>query len=290
MIKFITAIATFLRNCASSCVSLLKVMLLSRPVRIPKAGKETCVLLGNGASLNTLMEKSPSFLDDKEVFCVNHFANTDLFTKIKPSNYFILDANFWIFKGDASHPTAKMLQSLEKQTTWPLRLFLPHAAKRSALLMSLPKKNSNIELVFFNYTVVKGFRWLEYLLFRNNLGMPQCQNVMVAACFMSVNMGYKTGYLLGAEHNWVVNLHVGEDNMVYVKDDHFYQDPSKEIYRKFYITDEKKKTFSMQLILHTFAKIFYGYERVRKYADAMGSRIYNATPGSFIDAFERIKL
>lgn len=290
MINLITAILTFFRNCISSCVSLLKVAIKSRSVKIPIAGKDTCVVLGNGTSLTPVLEKNPAFLDDKEVFCVNSFASTELYEQVRPACYFILDPGYWHYQGEKDNRIGKMMDDMVTKTTWPLKLFMPQGARRSKLLMQLQERNRNIKIVFFNYTPVKGFRWLEHWLFRYNMGMPQSQNVMVAAVFMSINMKYKTTYILGAEHNWLVNLHVGDDNIVYIKYGHFYEDPSKVSYSKFFVDDTRKETFSIQKALYTFAKIFYGYERVRKYADAMGTKVYNATPGSFIDAFDRIKL
>jgi hypothetical protein len=45
----------------------------------------------------------------------------------------------------------------------------------------------------------------------------------------------------------------------------------------------------MDEIFFAWAKVFYGYHVLRDYAKSCGTTIRNTTPGSFVDAFERIK-
>jgi hypothetical protein len=47
---------------------------------------------------------------------------------------------------------------------------------------------------------------------------------------------------------------------------------------------------NMPELLTKFVTAFSGYFVLNKYAKSRGVSIFNATPGSFIDAFERIDL
>ncbi len=79
----------------------------------------------------------------------------------------------------------------------------------------------------------------------------------------------------------------GISNIVCLKHIHFYDNESEVQYRKFYKSTANKDTFTMREIFQTWAKVFYGYEVVRKYADSLNIKIFNASEISFIDALDR---
>ena len=51
--------------------------------------------------------------------------------------------------------------------------------------------------------------------------MPFSQNVLVAAIYISLNLGYKNIYLLGADHSWAHDVSVNDDNQLCLNDRHF---------------------------------------------------------------------
>lgn len=283
-----TASGSFLKKCSDTLISLGKVVLRSKAgTRLPAATSDTCVILGNGPSLQQSMDAHPDFFKSHDLLCVNSFSVTKEYTELKPSYYVMLDPGLWL--GD--HETAKKtFECIRTTTSWPLTLYIPVSASDQGIFKELARANPNIRVVFFNYTVYKGFQNLGYWLFRRNLAMPQSQNVLVASLFLAVNMRYKNVYLFGADHTWHQNLHVDDNNMLCLKDVHFYEQEEKASYRPFYKGAHLTETFTMHEILATFSKVFIGYFVLNEYAKSRGCTIYNASDVSFIDAFKRIKI
>lgn len=277
----------FASNCINSCISILKVIILSSyNVKLPKAQQDSCIILGNGPSLNTSLLKHPDFFKKHALICVNGFALSKDYVELKPAYYVLLDPILW---QDSNEQIKSMVDAIIQSTTWELNLLVPQKAKGSAALKRVEKLNPKIHVHYFNYTVFKGFTGLSHALFSGNLAMPQSQNVLVASLFLSINMQFKTVFIVGADHTWHENLHVNESNQLCIKDVHFYDNESTVNYRLFYKDVHHKELFSMQEILYTFSKAFYGYEVIRKYAAYRHTTIYNSSEVSFIDAFERKK-
>ena len=119
--------------------------------------------------------------------------------------------------------------------------------------------------------------------------MPQSQNVLVAATFMAINMGYQQIELYGADHNWHEQLHVDDNNQVCIKQVHFNEDVSHVKLVPFYKLAHSKEVFRMDEIYTTWAKVFIGYQHLQHYAQACKVDVINASEVSFIDAFPRKK-
>ena len=87
---------------------------------------------------------------------------------------------------------------------------------------------------------------------------------------LAVYMGFKEIYLLGVDHNYSVTLlpngEIAEDSSV-----------------KDYFSDSIKYTNIPQIYKSTLA-----YLAAEKYAEDHGIKIYNATKGGKLDAFERV--
>ena len=280
--------SSFLNNCINTFASIIKVLLKSKGGNaLPIAASTSCIVLGNGPSLKTALEKHPPYFTKHPLVCVNSFSTTKEYILLKPTYYVILDPGFWY--GD-SEVVTNTIESLITKTNWTVYLLVPHVAKKSARFNELEKHNSFIKINYFNYTVYKGFKGIGNWLYSKNLAMPQSQNVLVASLFLSINIGFKEIYLFGADHGWHQNLIVNDENVVCFKDSHFYEDNEKPAYRPFYKGLHLKETFNMYEVFTTFGKIFHGYMQVNEYAKTKNAKILNATEDSFIDAFERIKI
>jgi hypothetical protein len=275
-------------KCVNSCLSLAKIILISKfGKKFPKATSDSCIVLGNGPSLKQSLEKHPDFFKQHPLVCVNSFSVTDEYTILKPLYYVILDYSFW--KSEAEI-IVKSLDAIKTKTTWELNLFVPQLSAKSKRFEALVEQNKNIKLHYFNYTVFKGFDGLAHFFYAKNLAMPQSQNVLVASLFVAINTGFKKIYLVGADHTWHQTLYVNEQNQVCVKHVHFYEKEEKVNYVPFYKGGHTKEVFRMDEILHTWAKVFWGYLMLNKYAKSKGVQIVNASEVTFIDAFEQIKL
>jgi hypothetical protein len=278
----------FLNQFTNTCISILKVLLRSKFfLKLPEADQKSCVILGNGPSLKTSINNHETFLKSHSLFCVNSFAMSEAYTEFKPQQYVILDNSFWESDGKIILDT---LDALNTKTTWPLKLYLPSIAAGSSKFNTLAKKNPNIQIHYYNYTVFKGFTGISNWFFSKNLGMPQSQNVLVASIFIAINSGFKEIFLVGADHTWHENLHVDEKNVLCLKDVHFYDNEIKTNYVPFKKGMDLKETFKVHEIFATWSKTFYGYIILEKYAAYKKCKIYNTSEVTFIDAFERKKL
>ncbi|MES2590611.1 MAG: 6-hydroxymethylpterin diphosphokinase MptE-like protein [Bacteroidota bacterium] len=280
---------SFVSQSLNTCLSVLKVIVQSKyRLNIPAANGNKCIVLANGPSLKSSLEKHPAFFKQHPLICVNTFAVTEEFVLLKPTYYVMLDPFFWERKSDV---TGKTFENLEKNTNWPLYLMVPRHALKQKVFVELQKKNPNIHLTPFNYTVFKGFPSVAHWLYNKNLAMPQSLNVTIAALFLGVNLGFKEIYLVGADHTWHENLHMTEENILHTKVTHFYENDTEIKLVPFLKSgDPKKGTQKAHEFFDIWSRTFYAYILVNNYAVYHHCKIYNASEVSFIDAFKRIKL
>jgi hypothetical protein len=281
-------IQKFLIGLQSSILAIIKVVLLSKfktEIHLTKKDKE-CVILGNGPSLSELIKNHKSFLDDKDVICVNHFPISDLFSITKPSFYITSAPEFWLNNlGEAYiDRREKLFKALGEKTQWPLKVLIPFSAKGSGTWESHISKNINIEIIFYNCIGIEGFKGFVFWLFKRNLAMPRPHNVLLAAIFTAINMGYKNIYLWGAENNQFLEMSVDDQNTALLRQKHFYdaEDVQAKTMKKAGIGQRR-----VHEILHKFMLSFEGYHILREYANTRNVKVVNQTPGSMIDAFDR---
>ncbi|MCE9538853.1 MAG: DUF115 domain-containing protein [Bacteroidetes bacterium] len=255
--------------------------------KLPVEIDDTCIILGNGPSLKQSLQKYPDIFKKYPLICVNSFSITEDYIRLKPAYYVLLDPGWWLSKNEWE---SKVIETIKTNTSWKMTLFVPFGAKYSKKITELEKQNSNITVHYFNYTVFKGFKGIAHFLFKKDLAMPQCQNVLVASIFLSINLKFKNVYLLGSDHTWHEHLYVNEENILCAKHVHFYENEEEIAYVPFYKGAHTKEVFKVHEIFTSLGKVFLGYEILQKYAQYCKVNIYNATEISFIDSFERKKL
>lgn len=243
---------------------------------------QKCAIIGNGPSLKYTLENEHDFLENTELFCVNLFATHKQYQILKPKNYILHDPVY----GDESHTEAqKAIKGIVDNTTWEINLFVPFQLKKSSYFVSEMSKNAYIHVKYYNYTIVEGFQKLSFWLFNKGLAMPQSQNVIIAALFMTIYLGYKEIFLFGADQSWHEIVSLDEHNKLTFEMPYFYEKKALDI------TKIKKGngSYLAQLFLSTH-KVFKGFEVLADYAISKGSKVYNASARSYIDVFEKIKI
>ena len=289
IMKYLLFIQDFLRNTVLSVATILKVLLLSKRISLPKSQHDELVILGNGPSLKDFLKNHQSFLSGKASLAVNHFADTETYTDIKPGFYMINVPEFWIEDVDTDVLTRRnqLIENLVQKTTWKMQLILGVGAKKSKQWQRIAAQNPNIRLHYINPTPVEGFKWFRFFCYRYNCGMPRPHNVLVPSLMSAINMRFKTIYIAGADHSWLEELFVADDNTVYLTQRHFYdaQTARPDVMKKM-----GKNRRRLHEILHKFMLSFKAYFDLNTYAESRQVKIYNITKGSFIDAFERLKL
>ncbi len=283
---------SFLQKLGQTFESFIRIALLSKlGVRIPKGIKnhDALIILGNGPSLKNEIETQIDFLSGKDLICVNHFPKTNLYEKLRPSFFVTGAPDLWLDDiEDKFVAQSKILFDVIKhKTMWPLTLFIPFEAKKHQRWQSQLVDNPNITIVFYNNIPIEGWNLVKNWAFKKNLGMPRPHNVMIPALMMSISLGYKSVYLLGADHSWLQEISVTESNEVLINQKHFYD---HETSKGQPLDKRGKGKRTLPELLHKFMTAFSSYFEIRRYSEYRGVKIWNATKNSFIDAFDRINL
>lgn len=273
-----------LHKAGQSLKSMIKLALESSPVAscLKKATKGDAsgriIIMGNGPSLSSDIAEHCDVLAHGPSMAVNFAACAPEFWTLRPSYYMLIDPLF--FSAQPEGNFKKLWENLAS-VDWPITLIVPRKQARS--VPKQVKANSSISLACVNPVAVEGWRWLESAAYSRGLGMPRPRNVLIPAIMAAISMGHKEIYLCGADHSWTKTLSVDDKNCVVSIQPHFYKEDEGEAKRQ--RIDYMK--YPLHQILESFSIAFASYHRLRRYADSKGIKIYNSTPGSFIDAFER---
>jgi len=273
---------------SASLQSLAKVLLISsfRSRQLPRADRNKLVVFGNGPSFSEAAPQLPPQAEQATYLGVNFFVESDWFDILQPSHYVISAPEFWLPKVTPRWASrrARFFEHLSQRTSWPMHLLLPAKAKGTAAIRDLAQSAPRLKLHYYNTTPVEGYPALAHGLYRRNLGMPRPQNVLIPSLMLGINMGFREIYLLGADHNWLPEIRVMEDNTVLLTQKHFYDYQEAKAKSMKWLDGSDRR---LHEILHKFYHSFRAYFLIREYAEQEQVDIYNATPGSFIDAFPR---
>jgi len=280
----------FIENFFITLKHLFKIIALSRFRKFPKIQlkyNET-VILGNGPSLNNLIEQNQWFLEDKLKICVNFFALSSYYELVKPEIYVLIDPGF--FKPEAPQNLKQKRDNLYNKiatvTNWQLFIYMPFEALKFKSAYQQLNENKNVKILYFNNVGIEGFNSFEHLCFNLSLGLPRPRNVIVPSIYISIQLGIKTIYLAGTDHNWINHIFVGNDNKLYMAQNHFYDTTNQ----KEAIKDWKNQDIKLHEMLQNFVVLFKSYWTLERYSKTKNVKIFNITPISFIDAFERLKI
>ncbi len=254
--------------------TLVKILLSPRPASFgPRPQARPLAILGNGPALAHTLAHERDQLAQCDLLAVNFAANTDVFFDLCPNYYVLADPLFFT---QLDQPNFRALMENLERVDWPMTLLVAHGAR-------VDLRNPNIRLLRFPMKAVEGPAWFRRSLMKWRLGMPRPRNVLVPALMSAIWLGYKQIYIYGADHTWVKTLSVNERNEVVSIQPHFYKEANSEL--------ERQRVAYLQIPLHQVlesqAIAFRSYHLVRDFADRLGVEVYNATEGSFIDAFPR---
>ena len=240
-------------------------------------------ILANGPSLAKVLD-SVKGLNNVDFCVVNLSANTDVFWVLKPKMYVITDMSLYV------NPDKKIFQQLREnifKIDWDIEFYLPFHYPDWAIKWF----TANSHITVYRYTtetwspendMFKNFRlWL----YKQELLAPACTNVLIAAIYVSLLRGYKRIYLFGADHSWLKDIRINDNNQVVVQDAHYYG-TVEHVW-----LDYQGNPISITDLLESNLSTFRNHHNLRAFADYLGDvKIINCTEGSYIDAYERGKL
>ncbi len=269
---------------AASAKSVVKLALQSRRPTVSRVSDpdRPLIIMGNGPSLADAMRDYPQVLLSHRLMAVNFAANADEFYRFRPQYYVLADPAF--FAAEPYENVVTLWQNIRSRVDWPMTLFVPAKCRRRVSELLAGCSGINVEC--FNMIGIEGYRWLENAAFRSGRGMPRPRNVLIVSLMVALKMGFRTIYITGADHSWTRTLEVSEENLVVTVQPHFYKDNDAEHAR----VASVYKDIRLHQILYSFYVAFRSYFTIQRYAITRGVTIYNATPGSFIDAFPRRSL
>ncbi len=279
--KTIDKIQKGMGQLGATLASLVKIPLMSRrPSPRSREEKDTIIVMGNGPSLRDAMTDHRDVLMAYPRLAVNLSALAPEFRELRPDYYILADIAFFV-----KEKTGKVPAFWEALTSvdWPMTLFLPATARKMPEVRRLP---TNITVKYYNLTPAEGCRWLMHPVYDLGLAMPRPRNVLIPSIMSSMREGFRRIVLIGADHNWSKTLWVTDRNCVVSVQPHFYKDDDKELRR----AEEIFRNVRLHEVYENYAIAFRSYFNVKAYAERRGVEILNATPGSFIDAFQRISL
>ncbi|MDR2811204.1 MAG: hypothetical protein LBB84_11735 [Tannerellaceae bacterium] len=268
-----------MREVGNSLLSLFRIILLSKkvnPFSLPVHNKEL-VVLGNGPSLRPLLSERPSFFDGKDLMMVNFSASSDDYAKFRPGFYLLMDPAF--FEDEATRH--KLFVPMVAETEWEMHLFAPVSARKHTAWQEMVSRSPYICIHWFNATPVEGVAGFRHFCYKKGFGMPRPRNVLVACLMVALQLPYDTIYLAGADHSWMKEIWVDDNNIVNEDRAHFYDRKS---------TQRVVSPHRLHELLDSMAIAFRSYHEVEAYSRKRGKKIINITPGSFIDAFGRMSI
>ena len=148
--------------------------------------------------------------------------------------------------------------------------------------------NELIRIVPFHTQSYRGFRRLEFWLYRHGLGSANFGTVIQHGEYVGLLLGYRTLHLYGVDHTLTEGLTVDERNRLCRMDRHFYDDGRSAEAHPIYVNATCPPVpYTMASYMAELAELFRGHEVLRDYAASLGARIVNHTRASMIDAYER---
>lgn len=225
----------------------------------------------------------------------NHLAETDFYTSLQPTLYVLQDSYFWkqnladtwIEKREA------LYDALNQKTTWPVTLYVPHYAD----VEFLSKRLHNTYIFITPYhaghlkklnspsvSYLRKNRTL-YFLWAHNICAPPPKNLVVGASYVCFLLGAKKIFIYGADMSFFKSIEVDQHtNRVGIYRTHFYGSEFSYLYKN-------KKNTQLSTVsqeLHFWSQVFYSFEVMDDFFRRNNTRVYNCSPTSYIDAFERI--
>jgi hypothetical protein len=256
-----------------------------------KKTNDKLIVIGNGPSLNDSLKIQKNDILKFDSIVVNQFCRSDYYCELKPKYYLIADPAYFCTIDALSNRLKDVvcgfIEAIVSKTTWDINLIVPSYAEGSDFLKAM-QENSFIHIYFYNTNnvVCPHSSQEKHEAWHKNLIAPPAQTCLNTCVWLGIYLRYKNVYLIGADTNWIEQLHVDQEtNEVYTIDSHFYGDKKVTLYA------DDKGTIPQKLHdeLNCISTALVQYWELKYYADYAGVKVYNASKYSLIDAYERKK-
>lgn len=253
---------------------------------------EKAYILVNGPSLKKALDEydQGNIQFNENSFMVNLSPLDPRFFKIKPKHFFLSDPIFYQDFEQKKEQVRKMYDLLEEKVNWDMFLYMDffNEWEYDKLIKYSRLTNPNIHFVKLN-------RWhcsnldpsIRHIFYKKGWFMPEDGTIANVAIYVALIEGYKNIELYGADHTMFLELAVNEKNELCSLDSHFYEDGKPKMHVLKDCTTDEDRIFRVHQFLHIVYIMFNSHNLLRQFADYMGARVLNCTPGSMIDSYER---
>lgn len=248
----------------------------------PSTENKSIRILATGPSLTKEIEdlRERGLLSSELLFVMNFFASTDLFVELKPSRYCLADPIFFNIVRIKEERFQNLFRRLNELVSWDMNLYISNVSIDVARQIFTNKKITLIPISTLHF---EGFQSKRNLFYKRGIATPSFVNVLIMIEYICLNEGFKKIYLYGADHTFLNNLIVDDDNVLRVEDTHFYGS------QKVFAAVHKDGTpWGVSEYIYNKYLTFVEHEVMRRYADYLGAEIINCTKCSWIDAYVRI--
>lgn len=224
-----------------------------------KYSNQTCYIIGNGPSLGA---QNLLKLKDKQTFVVNHFSLHPQYKAINPKYYVVLDPVVFTrpLLFDHFYPPIK------KANLTSTSFFFPLSTRPYINKHNLFPDNPLYFLIgkYSDYSSPSNFDLSHFSQF--------IDSSPIFVLLLAVYMGFRLIYLLGNDLTFLD----GET--------HFYPNFRKNESDPYLLN--KRSNADRALILH---QLLAAYQSLLPYLKKHHVKVYNATPGGYLDVFPRVK-
>ena len=269
-----------------SLLSVVKIVLQSRlNTTLPTSFRnaDELLILANGPSLNKTVQEAAGFIKGKTLLAVNFCVSSPMFEELKPELYLIADPLFWI----VPEKRVQLFETMARKTVWAMCLFIPVRAYKNKDWQPMLAANPHIKVYAYNTTPIEGFQNICDFIFDRGWGVPRPHNVLIPSIAVGLRLPFKKIYLAGADHSWLPEITVTDDNEVLMHQKHFYDQNQSQAAK---VQKEDLNSAHLYTILYHMYVAFKSYFVLDAYARKKGKEVINVTPGSYIDAFRRMKI
>lgn len=264
-----------------SCMAILIFSSFTVATRFKKSfsnrkESDRCSVMGNGPSLDDFLKNDRTTYARKNLIAVNFFCNSHKFQIIKPNFYVISDPSVFNDDLEINHLADKIILLLTNMSkvNWNIILFVPFRFRKTEFVKKI--RSEFVEVNFYNDTPVKGFKKIMHFIYKNNLGMPISESVIISAIFIAINLKFSEIQLFGVDQSWLKDVRVDKDNSVSIGFDHF----NGEVNRVKVNTD-------LTDFLLSQARLFNSHRLLKYYSEVRNIKIINMTKDSFIDSYDK---
>jgi hypothetical protein len=242
-------------------------------------------IVANGPTLRSDLERMQRSVKVDEYICVNHLADTDLFTQLRPKMYVFSDPYF--YSKDASNElvAARMatFENINSKCDWPMIIVMPNGSSVESFAEKF-ERNPHLQVCWFNGTgFPANYNALLGKLWDFGLCAPP-GNVLVQSLYLCGFMRTNEVFLLGANWSFHTNIEVDQrTNEFYKVRNHVYG-TRKELS---FTCHRKIERANLE---HEFRSLYVGFKELRASWDYLSARkvkVVNFTENSFIDVFPR---